>query len=179
MDDARPHERLRTDAFKRGLAAFAALHNLKERDSGRRWCGHNILGKRPNWTHVSACHQPPEGQHVNWWDHPRGFGRARQPMVIMGWPYATPTTLTPIVRSYAENLGLRWQVGAPEGPLSFYFYGATTPWLIASPDFNADDVFTRTSPQLDAALDMAREYSTTRTDLQAREAIRTARGQEP
>ncbi|WP_433730786.1 hypothetical protein ACQP2Y_21010 [Actinoplanes sp. CA-051413] len=139
-NELRRIERNRVATFEQGLEAFGTLHNLVEREKGRRWCGHHLLGKRPN--HGSDCHQ---SAGTRWWDHTHGFGRGRQPSVILGWPYASHETLVPLVQAYAEHLDLQWQVGTADGPLSFYFHGATTPWLIARRDVDVSTAFTATN----------------------------------
>lgn len=167
------------DSFARGLSALGKLHNLVERERGRSWCGHSLLGKRPDYSHTWSCrreHGLAGGTDDRWWDHTRGFGRGRMQLVIMGWPYGDPEETESHVRAYAETLGLRWHVGDPQGALSFYFYGATTPWAITNPEFDPETLFVSTSPDLDAALAMARQYSESRMDKQAMWAKRKASG---
>jgi hypothetical protein len=67
----------RIRATEDGVAEWARLAGLAERVTGSSWCGHDLLGKRPNWMHQSTC---SGGRLVgtNWWDHVRGFGRGRR-----------------------------------------------------------------------------------------------------
>lgn len=155
----------RDTAMTDGLAAWSALHNLVERDRGRGWCGHNLLGKRPRWLHQSTC--AGEGPSWGWWDHTRGFGRGRQPLVILGWPYGSREHVEGRVRAYAEPLGLGWHVGDARGPLSLYFWGAATPWAITAPGMDAAALFAVSTPDLEDALCRAAEYGAARNDLAA------------
>lgn len=164
------------DSFEQGLIALGKLHNIVERERGRSWCGHALLGKRPDHSHEWSCRREHGNSDDRWWDHTSGFGRGRKQLVIMGWPYGDPAEIEIRVRAYAESIGLRWHVGDPQGSLSFYFYGASTPWAITSPEFDPEPLFTQTSPALDVALSTARQYSEARMDKQAMWAKSKAEG---
>jgi hypothetical protein len=164
--------RRQLDACEEGVTEFARLAGIVQRDKGRNWCGHNLLGKRPDWIHRGQC--AGDGWVSSWWDHVRGFGLGRRPLVLLGWPYGARERIEGRVRGYAERLGLNWHVGRADGPLSLYFWGAATPWAITAPDIDAAAMFELGSPALDDVYRRLADYSRTRQDVQARRAIEQA-----
>jgi hypothetical protein len=143
--------------FEAGLAEVARLNGVGLREGGRMttWCGHRLLGQLPNRYQHLRCGNRDD----SWWDHARGFGAGRRPRLIMGWPDMPRVQVEEKIRAYAEPLGLAWGVGDPEGPLSFYFYGRTTPWVLAAPDVQVWRVFANVSPALDEVMVSARGYA--------------------
>lgn len=135
---------------ERGLAEWAHLNGLTERLNGNGWSGQHLLGKQPrqHW-----------GRPGTWWDHPHGFGVGRQRVAILAFPYVKPERVEVSLSAYAQPLGLPYAVGDPEGPLSIYFWGSATPWLLAAPGYNPAAMLAVTSPLLVECLDEARQYA--------------------
>ncbi len=138
---------------QRALTEWSQLNGLTERDHGRDWCGHHLLGKRPRDDH--GCPKP-HGLSQQFWDHTRGFG-TRTPVAILGFPYGPRDEIERDVTAYAILLGLDSHVGDSQGHMSAYFWGFTTPWILAAPGHDARALFSATGPDLAATLAMIRE----------------------
>lgn len=135
----------RSRAWTEGRQEWARLNGMAEREKGRYWCAHNLLGKRPGYEHRRKC-RPASGLDIVW-DHVRGFGRGRRPLVIAAWPYATPEGVADRLGPYAAEHGLRYWVGEPHGYLSLYG-SATLPWLLTAPDVDPAELVAVTSEDL-------------------------------